>query len=183
MNGQPVSEFLYRIRGGLPLQGEVTISGAKNAAMPIIAAALLTREPCVIRNIPSIADVTVFAEILRCLGVKVDFDADSHTMTVHADGDLGDAPPDHLVANQRASFLVMGPLLARQGRAICAAPGGDSIGQRPLDVHLRGFSELGANVRVESGRYVATAANLRCARVVLEYPSVLGTENLLLADV
>lgn len=176
-----MSDFLYRIRGGVPLQGEVTISGAKNAAMPTIAAAMLTREPCIIRNIPTIVDVTVFAEILRCLGVSVETDAGAHTVTVHAEHDFADAPPDHLVANQRASFLVMGPMLARQGRAICAAPGGDTIGQRPLDVHLRGFSELGADVRIEEGRYVATAAKLRGARVVLDYPSVLGTENLLLA--
>ena len=124
MIGRSVSDFLYRIRGGAPLQGDVTISGAKNAAMPTIAAAMLTREPCIIRNIPIIDDVTGFAEILRCLGVAVQFDADAHTVTVHAENDLADTPPDHLVGNQRASFLVMGPLLARQGRAVCAAPGG-----------------------------------------------------------
>ena len=113
-----MSEFLYRIRGGISLHGEVGISGAKNAAMPILAAATLSREPSLIRNIPAIDDVTVFTEILQCLGVHLDVAEDRHSVVVRADHDLVDSPPDHLVANQRASFLVMGPLLARQGRAV-----------------------------------------------------------------
>ena len=181
----------YRIQGGGRLHGEARVSGAKNAAMPCLAAALLTEQPCVVRNLPAIADVRLFLDILESLGVEVDFDAKAHVAIVRARGGLGEAPPDDLVANQRASFLVMGPLLAREGRGACAAPGGDIIGQRPLDVHLRGFAALGAEVRTEGGRFVATApagpagtaSRLRGGRVVLDYPSVLGTENLLLAAV
>ena len=176
-----MSQALYRIQGGFPLQGPVTISGAKNAAVPCMAAALLTDEPCTIHNVPMIGEVTLFARILRALGAQVTVDPARHRVTVEARSPLADAPPNHLVANQRASFLVMGPLLARLGRGACAAPGGDVIGQRPLDVHLHGFAALGAAVHDEGGRFVATAARLRGGRVVQEYPSVLGTENLLLA--
>ena len=175
-------EPLYRVQGGGPLHGEVRISGAKNAALPCLAASLLTTEPCTIENLPAIADVDLFLEILRQLGAEVDHDAANHRVTVQAEGPLAEAPPDRLVANQRASFLVMGPLLAREGRGACAAPGGDIIGQRPLDVHLRGFRSLGADVRTEAGRFVASG-KLRGGRIVLDYPSVLGTENLLLAAV
>ena len=175
-------EPLYRVQGGGPLRGDVRTSGAKNAALPCLAATLLTGEPCTIRNLPAIADVTGFLEILRRLGAEVDHDPAAHRVTVRAAGPLAEAPPDRLVANQRASFLVMGPLLAREGRGACAAPGGDIIGQRPLDVHLRGFRALGADVRTEAGRFVA-AGRLRGARIVLDYPSVLGTENLILAAV
>ncbi len=178
-----MSEPLYRIRGGSRLHGVVSISGAKNAAMPCLAAALLTSEPCFIRNVPSIEDVDLFASILRALGADVDIDTHAHTASVHAEHELAHSAPDRLVVNQRASFLVMGPLLARFGRGACAAPGGDIIGQRPLDVHLRGFVGLGADVRTEGGRFVASAPRLRGSRIVLEYPSVLGTENVLLAAV
>ena len=175
-------EPLYRVQGGGPLRGDVRTSGAKNAALPCLAATLLSAEPCTIRNLPAIADVTGFLEILRRLGAEVDHDPAAHRVTVRAAGPLAEAPPDRLVANQRASFLVMGPLLAREGRGACAAPGGDIIGQRPLDVHLRGFRALGADVRTEAGRFAA-AGRLRGARIVLDYPSVLGTENLILAAV
>lgn len=175
-------EPLYRVQGGGPLRGDVRTSGAKNAALPCLAATLLTAEPCTIRNLPSIADVGGFLAILSQLGAEVDHDPAAHCVTVRAAGPLAEAPPDQLVANQRASFLVMGPLLAREGRVACAAPGGDVIGQRPLDVHLRGFRALGADVRTDSGRFVASGRP-RGARMVLDYPSVLGTENLMLAAV
>ena len=106
-------DSLYRIQGGGPLRGEVLISGAKNASMPCLAAALLTEEPCTIENVPAIADVALFVEILRSLGAEVEFDAEAHRVVVQAVGHLAEAPPDRLVANQRASFLVLGPLLAR----------------------------------------------------------------------
>ena len=131
--------------------------------MPCLAATLLTDEPCTIDNVPAIADVALFLEILQSLGAEVDFDAEAHRVVVQAAGHLAEAPPDRLVANQRASFLVLGPLLAREGRGACAAPGGDIIGQRPLDVHLRGFRALGADVRTEGGRFVATASSLGAA--------------------
>ena len=175
-------EPLYRVQGGGPLRGDVRTSGAKNAALPCLAATLLTAEPCTIRNLPGIADVGGFLAILSQLGAEVDHDPAAHRVSVRAAGPLAEAPPDQLVGNQRASFLVMGPLLAREGRGACAAPGGDVIGQRPLDVHLRGFRALGADVRTEAGRFVASG-RLRGARMVLDYPSVLGTENLMLAAV
>ena len=175
-------EPLYRVQGGGPLRGDVRTSGAKNAALPCLAATLLTAEPCTIRNLPDIADVGGLLAILSQLGAEVDHDPAAHRVTVRAAGPLAEAPPDQLVGNQRASFLVMGPLLAREGRGACAAPGGDLIGQRPLDVHLRGFRALGADVRTEAGRFVASG-RLRGARMVLDYPSVLGTENLMLAAV
>ncbi|MCY3919190.1 MAG: UDP-N-acetylglucosamine 1-carboxyvinyltransferase [Chloroflexi bacterium] len=175
-------EPLYRVQGGGPLRGDVGASGAKNAALPCLAATLLTAEPCTIRNLPDIADVGGLLAILSQLGAEVDHDPAAHRVTVRAAGPLAEAPPDQLVGNQRASFLVMGPLLAREGRGACAAPGGDLIGQRPLDVHLRGFRALGADVRTEAGRFVASG-RLRGARMVLDYPSVLGTENLMLAAV
>jgi UDP-N-acetylglucosamine 1-carboxyvinyltransferase len=172
----------YRVQGGGPLRGDVGASGAKNAALPCLAATLLTTEPCTIRNLPAIADVDGFLAILRRLGAEVEHDPAAHCVTVRAAGALAEAPPDQLVGNQRASFLVMGALLAREGRGACAAPGGDVIGRRPLDVHLRGFRALGADVRSAGGRFVASG-RLRGARMVLDYPSVLGTENLMLAAV
>ena len=176
-----MSEPLYRIRGGSQLRGTVPIHGAKNAALPCLAATLLSAEPCVIHNLPNITDVRLFADILRHLGAEVEIDAEARCARVHAAQDPTTRPPDHLVANQRASFLVMGPLLARCGNSVCAAPGGDVIGQRPLDVHLTGFAALGAEVGSEGGRFHARATRLHGAPVVLDYPSVLGTENLLLA--
>lgn len=178
-----MSEALYRIQGGARLSGTVAISGAKNAAMPCLAAALLTDEPCLIRNVPVIEDVELFMTILRALGVRAELDVEAHTATVCVEDELGDTPPSELVANQRASFLVMGPLLARLGHCASAAPGGDVIGQRPLDVHLSGFAALGAEIRSEDGRIAVRADKLRGSRVFLDYPSVLGTENLLLASV
>ena len=176
-----MTEPFYRIQGGVRLTGRVRISGAKNAATPCMAAALLTTEPCRITNVPQIEDVALFARILRSLGAEVVADPDARSVEIRAPRDLDGAPPDHMVANQRASFLVMGPLLARRGNCACAAPGGDVIGQRPLDVHLTGFIALGATVRADGGRLQASAERLYGARVVLDYPSVLGTENLMLA--
>ena len=141
-----MSEPLYRIRGSSQLRGTVPIHGAKNAALPCLAATLLSAESCVIHNLPNITDVRLFADILRHLGARVEIDVEARCARVHSAQDPATIPPDHLVANQRASFLVMGPLLARCGQSVCAAPGGDVIGQRPLDVHLSGFAALGAEV-------------------------------------
>ncbi len=178
-----VSGSIYRIIGGCRLTGSVTIGGAKNNALPCMAAALLTSEPVRLSNVPAIADVRILAEILRQLGATVDFDPEEHTLTVQASGDLGHAPPDDLVGQLRGSFLVTGPLLARGGRAVCAPPGGDEIGRRPVDVHLNGFAALGAEVAWEDGCFSLKAERLTGARVVLDYPSVVGTENLILAAV
>ena len=180
------TEPLLRISGNRRLQGSVTVGGAKNAAMPCLAAALLGDGPSLIERVPDIADVAGFCQILTSLGVTVSYDRDGGTVELAAESvdALGDCPPDRLVAAQRASFLVMGALLARRGHASCGTPGGDVIGARPLDVHLAGFRALGAEVEVVGGRTIARAPQgLRGAMLFLDYPSVLGTENLLLAAV
>ena len=176
------AEPYLRITGQRRLDGVVRVNGAKNAALPCLAAALLSNEPSRLRRVPDIEDVHSFREILATLGIETEF-ADTEVI-VRPSGACGGAPPDDLAAALRASFLVMGPLLARTGEASCGAPGGDVIGARPLDVHLAGFRALGAEVESIGGRTVARAPNgLQGATIVLDYPSVLGTENLLLAAV
>jgi UDP-N-acetylglucosamine 1-carboxyvinyltransferase len=182
-DGTTVSDSTYRITGGCRLTGVVQIGGAKNNAMPCMAAALLTREPVRLHNVPDIVDVHVLAEILRRLGVSVDFDREGHTLTLQAASEPGSAPPDDLVRQLRGSFLVTGPLLARVGNVACVPPGGDQIGLRSVDVHLSGFAALGAQVQWEDGHCTLAADRLTGARVVLDYPSVVGTENLILAAV
>ncbi len=167
------------IRGGHPLKGRVTVSGSKNASLYALAAGLLTAEPVTLRNVPAIADIGEMAEVLRALGARVAIEGE----TVHIEArDITEraAPPDQ-VAALRASFLVMGPLLARFGEAACPPPGGDVIGVRPLDVHLAGFKALGADVTREGSQFVARASRLTGARIFLDYPSVLGTVNVLFA--
>ena len=176
-----VPESLLKIHGRRRLVGELRVNGAKNAALPCLAAALLSDEPSTLRRVPDIEDVRRLLEILSVLGVESEFHGDE--VTVRPSG-VGGSPPDDLAAALRASFLVMGPLLVRTGSASCGAPGGDVIGARPLDVHLAGFRALGAQVESVGGRTVAEApSGLRGATIVLDYPSVLGTENLLLAAV
>ncbi len=178
-----MSDSILQIAGGARLNGSVQVSGGKNDALPCMAAALLTRERVTLRNVPTIADVRYLAQILQSLGADVRYDPDAHEIEIIAAADLADAPPDELVHRLRGSFLVAGPLLARVGRVICAAPGGDEIGQRPVDVHLRGFENFGARARHENGYFEIDADRLQGARIVLDYPSVLGTENLILAAV
>ncbi len=176
------AEPFLRITGRRRLAGKLRVNGAKNAALPCLAAALLTDQPSRLRRVPDIEDVHRLLEILTCLGVDARFQ--DNAVALHPVGPCRGAPPDHLVAALRASFLVMGPLLARSGEAASGAPGGDNIGARPLDVHLAGFRALGARVESINGRTIARAPDgLRGADIVLDYPSVLGTENLLLAAV
>ncbi|HJN91662.1 MAG TPA: UDP-N-acetylglucosamine 1-carboxyvinyltransferase, partial [Dehalococcoidia bacterium] len=125
----------------------------------------------------------VLGEILRQLGVSVEFDREAHALTLQASSEPGSAPPDDLVRQLRGSFLVTGPLLARVGNVVCVPPGGDQIGRRPVDVHLSGFAALGAQVHWEDGRCTLAAERLTGTRVFLDYPSVVGTENLILAAV
>lgn len=170
------------IEGGLPLQGTVRVGGSKNAADYALAACLLTGEECILENVPDIDDVRLMARILESLGAAVRNEG-SGVWRVRADKiNRYDAPSD-LAVNQRASFLVMGPLLARFGQASCASPGGDVIGTRPLDVHIDGFEALGGQVKREAEQYHATndAPRLRGARFFLDYPSVTGTMNLVFA--
>lgn len=170
----------YRIEGGVPLRGEVCVSGAKNAVLKAMAAALLTDDDCILENVPAIDDVYTMSAIIRYLGGLVE-QIGSSTMRVRAVEVNRTTAPSELVVGLRASFVVMGALLGRFGEASCAAPGGDVLGQRPLDVHLGGFKALGALVERRGDKYHAEATRLYGARVFLDYPSVMGTENIMLA--
>jgi len=171
----------YVIRGGRPLVGEITVSGSKNAALYTLPAALLTAEPVTIRNVPRIADIREMADICEAVGSQVEFDGE--TLRMHTPQITSTVPPPDLVARLRASFLMMGALLGRAGDAECPPPGGDVIGSRPLDVHFVGFRRLGANVERRGSSWRASGGRLRGARIFFDYPSVLGTVNVLLAAV
>ena len=171
------------IRGGHPLHGRVKISGAKNAVLPIIAATLLGQEkPSRLDEVPALDDVETIAEVIRALGVKARFDtADNQFWVDSADIAHYEAPYD-LVRKMRASFLIMGPLLARCGRAKISLPGGCAIGTRPIDLHLKGFEALGADIEIGHGYIEAKAPQgLKGARIYLDFPSVGATENIIMA--
>ena len=178
--GTASHDAVMLIEGGKPLQGSVTISGSKNATMGAMAAALLVPEDCHLENVPAIGDVGHMAEILRSLGAIVE-PTSEHGLRINCAELTGCSPPTELVGNLRGSFLVVGALLARLGQAACAPPGGDVIGQRPIDVHLAGFGAMGARVGREGGRYVVDCDGLTGATLFADYPSVLGTQNLMLA--
>lgn len=168
-----------RIRGGIPLEGEIRVSGAKNAALPIMCASLLSAEPLHLSNVPKLRDVVTMAKLLGQMGVSVD----------QAPGGYGlraariETPMAHydLVRTMRASVLVLGPLLARCGEARVSLPGGCAIGLRPVDQHVKGLAAMGAEIRTEQGYIVARASRLRGARLVMDLVTVTGTENLMMA--
>lgn len=171
------------IHGGHELHGRVKISGAKNAVLPIIAATLLAQDkPCVLDEVPYLNDVCTIAEVLRQLGAKVDFNRQQHTLFVDSTVlKTADAPYD-LVRKMRASFVIMGPLLARYGKAKISMPGGCAIGTRPIDLHLKGFEALGAEIEIGHGFISATAPNgLKGTSIYLDFPSVGATENIIMA--
>lgn len=174
-----------RIRGGSPLRGEVTIGGAKNAALPLLAATLLTPEPCVLNNVPTLSDMRTMALLLESLGATVDYDPAHHRVTVEAATIATTDAPQELVAKMRASFLVAGPLLARCGEMSASTPGGCQLGVRPVDVDVRGFRQMGA--RIDANEQFISAVTdghgLRGAGIYMDYPSHTGTENLLMAAV
>ncbi len=173
----------FRIHGGTSLSGEVRVSGAKNGVLPAMAAALLTTEPCIIENVPDIDDVASMRAIIESVGAEASEDSPG-TLVVRAERVAGAGPPSELAVSIRAGFLSMGALLGRLGEAACCFPGGDVIGQRPIDTHLAGFGALGASVGRAGELFtasVAPGARLRGARIFMDYPSVLGTENVLLA--
>lgn len=169
----------YRIHGGKPLHGSVPISGAKNSALKIMAAALLVPGEVVVERVPAITDVTLMADVLRRLGAKVAIEGSA--VAIDSSGDLNEETPYELVRKMRASIQVLGPLLARLGRARVAMPGGDAIGSRPIDLHLQGLERMGAKFTSQHGYVEGYADRLRAARVLLEFPSVGATENLLMA--
>ena len=167
------------IEGGVPLHGEVRVSAAKNAALPLLCATLLSEEPIILENVPRLADVTTTCALLQGLGAEV-VEADGAT-AVRTPGFASVEAPYELVSTMRASVLVLGPLLARAGRARVAMPGGCAIGGRPIDLHLRGLERLGAEITLAQGYVEARAARLKGARVVFDLVTVTGTENLMMA--
>lgn len=171
------------IKGGNRLSGTVKISGAKNAVLPVIAATLLgqDRETC-LDEVPNLDDVRTISEVLRTLGVKVRHEPDKSQLFVDASTIENITAPYDLVRKMRASFLIMGPLLARLGQAKISLPGGCAIGTRPIDLHLKGFEALGAKISIGHGYIEATAPNgLKGAQIYLDFPSVGATENILMA--
>jgi UDP-N-acetylglucosamine 1-carboxyvinyltransferase len=173
----------FVIEGGYPAAGTVRVGGAKNAALPIMAACLLTRDRCVIHNIPDIEDIRNMARVLEAVGAHVQF-LGNGIISIQASELSSCCPPDALMRKMRASFLVTGPLLARTGEAIAPHPGGCAIGVRPVNVDIRGFAAMGARVTQSNGNYEARARDgLRGASIYLDYPSHTGTENLIMAAV
>ena len=169
-----------RITGGQPLAGEVRISGAKNAALPIMAAALLTDQPLALENLPRLMDVRTMSRLLAQMGVGVGTQEDGR-LELHAKDVREPVAAYELVKTMRASVLVLGPLLARCGRARVSLPGGCAIGARPVDQHVKGLQAMGAEITVEHGYMHAAAKRLRGARIVMDLVTVTGTENLMMA--
>jgi UDP-N-acetylglucosamine 1-carboxyvinyltransferase len=168
------------IQGGVTLDGEIRISGAKNAVLPILAATLLAEGTATVENVPHLHDVTTTVELLGCMGVtvvideKLSIEVDSSTIKNHV-------APYHLVKTMRSSILVLGPLLARFGEAEVSLPGGCAIGSRPVNQHIKGLQDMGADIDVKNGYIHATAKRLKGARMVMEMVTVTGTENLMMA--
>ncbi len=170
------------IDGGATLSGKITISGAKNAALPILAGTLLATERVTIRNVPHLKDVTTTISLLQTMGVQITID-DQLNVEVDASNVTNLEAPYELVKTMRASILVLGPLVARFGRADVSLPGGCAIGARPVNLHVAGLQAMGAEVNVENGFIKARAERLRGAHIVFDVVTVTGTENLLMAAV
>lgn len=169
------------IHGGKPLEGTVRVSGAKNAVLPIIVASMLGTTQSTLTEIPKLADVHTVCDVIASLGVHIEH-PERDTLVIDAHELTSTTAPYDLVRRMRASFLVMGPLLARKGRAQISLPGGCSIGARPIDLHLKAFEAMGAVINLENGDIEATAPNgLKGAQIYLDFPSVGATENILMA--
>ena len=171
---------VMRIQGGIPLRGTVRTQGAKNAALPVMAACLLLKGGTLaLDNVPDLCDVSTMMELLGALGVEVLREEDRVLLNVPED--IAWEAPEHLVRKMRASSLALGPLLARGGRAALPLPGGCSIGSRPIDLHLKGLVQMGAKIEIRNGVVHAAADRLRGRRIYLDFPSVGATENLMMA--
>ena len=168
------------VRGGVPLRGEVNVSGSKNAALPLLFATLLTEEECRLERVPRLVDIRTALRLLRELGAQSDW-LSEHEVAITARTVRHVEAPYDLVKTMRASFLVLGPLLARFGRARVSTPGGCAIGTRPVNIHLDALQQLGATIRIQQGYVEAEAKRLRGATIVFEFPSVGATENLMMA--
>jgi len=173
----------YLVQKSGPLNGEVTISGSKNAVLPIMAAAILTDEACELTEVPALRDVDVMCKLLRSLGSKIQERYSENKLELVTKNIVTDEAPYELVKKMRASILVMGPLLARTGKARIALPGGCAIGARPIDLHLKGFQALGAQIIEGHGYVEAVADKLIGNNVYLDFPSVGATENIMMAAV
>jgi len=168
------------ISGGNKLQGRVRIDGAKNSALSIMAATLLTKDVCILRNVPRLTDVDTMGAVIRKLGIKVEWRGDN-TLYIDSDDFNNCEAPYELVKMMRGSILVMGPLLARLKKAKISLPGGCSIGARPVDYHIKGFEALGAQVEVEKGYIEAKVDKLKGDDIYLDFPSLGATENIMMA--
>jgi len=170
------------IQGGATLNGDVRISGAKNAVLPILAATLLADGPCVVQNVPHLQDVTTTVSLLGSMGAIVVVD---ETMSIEVDVSTlkTQVAPYELVRTMRSSILVLGPLLARYGYAEVSLPGGCAIGSRPVNIHIKGMQDMGADIEVKNGYIIARAERLKGARIVMDMVTVTGTENLMMAAV
>ena len=173
---------ILRITGGRRLQGEISISGAKNAALPILCAGLLTADTVTLTNVPQLNDIATTLKLLGQMGVRCTRDADG-TVNINASNVTTLEAPYELVKTMRASILVLGPLLARFGQARVSLPGGCAIGQRPVDQHIQGLAALGADISIEHGFVIARAKRLKGAVIRTDMVTVTGTENLLMAAV
>jgi UDP-N-acetylglucosamine 1-carboxyvinyltransferase len=172
----------FIIRGGRTLKGRVKIRGAKNAVLPIMTASLLAEGPCVIENVPVLRDIVTMSKVLEHMSAKV-HDVGTGTLTIDSSGWNDYIAPYELVRTMRASVLVMGPLLARFGKAKVALPGGCAIGTRPIDIHLKGLELLGAKVKMGRGYVQVSGRKLKGAEICFDYPSVGATENVMMASV
>ena len=168
------------IQGGTRLDGEIRISGAKNAVLPILAATLLADGPAVVENVPHLHDVTTTVELLGCMGVQVVID-EKLSIEVDCSTIENYTAPYHLVKTMRSSILVLGPLLARYGEAEVSLPGGCAIGSRPVNLHIKGLQDMGADIEVRNGYIHARCKRLKGARLVMDMVTVTGTENLMMA--
>lgn len=169
------------IQGGYTLEGQVTLNGAKNSALVLMAASVLGKQDIIVlENVPRLADIEVMADVLRSLGAKVHFTA-KNTLEIDPRNIDKISAPYELVTKMRASFFVLGPLLARMGRAEVALPGGCAIGSRPVDIHLKGLEAMGAQIEIEHGNVIAKVDKLVGADIYLNFPSVGATENIMMA--
>ena len=174
-----MSEDRIIVEGGRRLEGSIPVSGSKNAVLPVISAALLSSGPCRIQDVPNLADVEVMYQVLEGLGAGIS--RQGRTLTIDASELSSCEASDEMVRKMRASFLVMGPLLARMGKARVSLPGGCAIGTRPVELHIKGFEAMGASIRNEHGYVMAETGGLKGARIYLDFPSVGATENLMMA--
>ena len=172
---------LFIVKKSGPLSGEVTLSGAKNAVLPILCACLLTDEQCVIKGVPPLSDVFILLDIIKKTGAIAQYNQITQEVTIKAENTSEDISEENEAVKMRASFLVMGPLLSRNGFVKLPLPGGCPIGSRPVDLHLKGFEKLGAKIKQEFGTAEAKANKLKGGHIYLDFPSVGATENIIMA--